>query len=168
MVYDRRFRQIATTHPSTPWARRGGDLWNMTFGSSQRRPYCQHCFGSTHTSDQCCGDSDSATKGDYLTRLVQLPNGDPHMDYQILLLEKKSVSTARPMFSPRYGGPKICWQWNQGHCTFPTCQYIHACWSCHANPHLSDSNHKYVNCPRSQIQLQEAPVPPLMGNPSSH
>ena len=29
-------------------ARRDGDLWNMIFASSQRRPYCQYCFGSTH------------------------------------------------------------------------------------------------------------------------
>ena len=48
MVYDRRFRQIVATHPGTPWAWRDGDLWNATLGSSQRRPYCQHCFGSTH------------------------------------------------------------------------------------------------------------------------
>jgi len=34
MVYDHRFWQIAATHPSNPWARRDGDLWNMTFGNS--------------------------------------------------------------------------------------------------------------------------------------
>ena len=54
-VYDRRFRQIAATHSGTPWARRDGDLWNMIFASSQRRPYCQYCFGSTHSSEQCNG-----------------------------------------------------------------------------------------------------------------
>ena len=59
LVYDRRFRQIAATQPGTLWARRDGDLWNMVFSSSQRKPYCQHCFGSTHSSERCSGALDT-------------------------------------------------------------------------------------------------------------
>ena len=61
-VYDRRFRQIATTRSGTPWARRDSDLWNMVFTSSQRRPYCQHCFSSTHSSEQCSGALDAPSR----------------------------------------------------------------------------------------------------------
>jgi len=55
IVYDRRFRQIAATRSATSWAQRDGDLWHMVFSSNQRRPYCQHCFGSTHSSGDCNG-----------------------------------------------------------------------------------------------------------------
>ena len=51
-VYDWRFCQIAATRPGVPWAQRDGDLWYMVFSTTQRKPYCQHCFGSTHSSDQ--------------------------------------------------------------------------------------------------------------------
>ena len=52
VVYDRCFCQIVATHSGTPWARRDSDL---VFASSKRRPYCQYCFGSTHSSVQCNG-----------------------------------------------------------------------------------------------------------------
>jgi len=52
-VYDRQFRQIAASCPSTIWTRRDDDLWNMIFKSNQCRPHCKHCFGSTYSSDQC-------------------------------------------------------------------------------------------------------------------
>ena len=58
-VYDRRFRQITAAQLVTLWAKRDGDLWNMVFASSLRRPYCRHCFGSTHPSEQCSGAPDS-------------------------------------------------------------------------------------------------------------
>ena len=61
-VYDRRFRQIVATHSGTPWAGRDDDLWNMVFASSQRRPYCQYCFGSTHSSEQCNGALDALSR----------------------------------------------------------------------------------------------------------
>ena len=57
-VYNRHFRQIAAILPGSLWAQRDGDLWNMVFASSQRRPYCHHCFGSTHSSEQCSGAPD--------------------------------------------------------------------------------------------------------------
>ena len=136
MVYDRRFRQIAATLPGTPWARRDGDLWNATLGSSPRKPYCRHCFGSTHTSEQCCGAPDTATKG----RALNIPSSDLRGRSPYGLLDSVSGSkpgwTARPMSTPRYGRPKLCWQWNRGQCIHPACQYIHACWSCYGNPHL--------------------------------
>ena len=50
-VYDRCFCQIVATRSGTPWPRRDGDLWNIVFASSQRRPYCQYCFSSTHSSE---------------------------------------------------------------------------------------------------------------------
>jgi len=62
-VYDRRFRQIAASRSGMPWAQREGDLWHMVFGNTQRKPYCQHCFGSTHSSDQCCGAPENTTTG---------------------------------------------------------------------------------------------------------
>ena len=52
--YDRQFHQIAALCPDTMWARRENDLWNAVFTGGQRRPYCQNCFGSTHSSEQCC------------------------------------------------------------------------------------------------------------------
>ena len=52
IVYDRRFRQIAATRSATSWAQKDG---HMVFSSNQRRPYCQHCFGSTHSSGDCNG-----------------------------------------------------------------------------------------------------------------
>ena len=59
LVYDCRFCQIAATRPGILWARRDGDLWNMVFSSSQRKPYCQYCFASTHTSERCSGALDT-------------------------------------------------------------------------------------------------------------
>ena len=47
------FQQIAATSPSGPWERRDVDLWNWAFSGCQRRPYGQHCFGSTHLSEEC-------------------------------------------------------------------------------------------------------------------
>ena len=58
-VYDCHFHQIAATQLVTPWSRRDGDLWNMIFPSSQHKPYCKHCFGSTHSSEQCIGAIDT-------------------------------------------------------------------------------------------------------------
>jgi len=164
IIYDRRFRQIAATRPGTTWAQRDGDLWNMTFGNSQRRPYCQHCFGSTHTSEQCSGAPDATQKGRPLPSSAL--RGRPLYGSPDSVVRKKPVFPARPMFTSRSAGPKICWEWNQGHCTFPACQYIHACLLCHGNPHFGNSNHKYANCPRNHSQQQGPPVPPLMGNPS--
>ena len=78
-VYDRRFRQIAATRLGTPWARRDGDLWNMAFASSQRRPYCQHCFGSTHSSEQCSGAPDTSfSERKALTQTEDLPGMELH------------------------------------------------------------------------------------------
>ena len=53
-VYDRRFRQIAASRGDIIWARRDMDLWHTVFAGCQRRPYCKHCFGPTHSEDQCC------------------------------------------------------------------------------------------------------------------
>ena len=117
-VYDRRFRQIAATRPGEPWARRDGDLWNMAFASNQRRPYCQHCFGSTHSSEQCSGAPDAPPR-------------------------------ERTTLAPRPRKPKVCWEWNYSQCSFPGCQFIHACLACHNDPHSGDSNHKYIHCPKN-------------------
>ena len=61
-VYDRRFLQIAATRPGVLWAQRDGDLWYVVFSTTQRKPYCQHCFRSTHSSDQCCGAPETSSK----------------------------------------------------------------------------------------------------------
>ena len=61
-VYDRRFCQIAASRPDTTWTRRDNDLWNMVFTGNQRRPYCQHCFGLSHSSEQCCGAPDTSRR----------------------------------------------------------------------------------------------------------
>ena len=153
LVYDRRFRQIAATRPTTQWAQRDGDLWSMAFGSSQRKPYCLHCFGSAYRSEQCCGapEATSREKSSY---------GPSEATFRANL-----VPTARPTYNPRPQKPKICWQWNLSHCTYSSCQYIHACLVCHGNPHLGNSNHKYINCPRGQNQSLGPPVHPLMRTP---
>ena len=109
MVYACRFQQIAATLPGTPWARRDGDLWNVTLDNSQRRPYCRHCFGSTHTSKQCCGAPDAATKG----RALKISSSDLRDRSPYGLLDSFSGSkpgwTAHPMSILRYGRPKLCW-----------------------------------------------------------
>ena len=133
-VYDRRYRQTAAAHPGTAWSQRDGDLWHMIFGSLQRRPYCQHCFGSTHSSEQCSTGSETASKG-------------------------KTGYTQRPR------KPKICYGWNYTQCSFPGCQYIHACATCYGDPGSGDSNHKYIHCPRNPNRQLEYSVRPLMGPP---
>ena len=80
--------QITATHPSTPWAWRDGDLWNMMFRSSHCRPYCLHCFGSTHALEPCCGASDTTPKGRPPFASSSAYRGETYTDYQILLLEK--------------------------------------------------------------------------------
>ena len=136
-VYDRRFRQIAATRLGTPWAQRDGDLWNMAFASSQRRPYCQQCFGSTHSSEQCSGAPDTSFS------------------------ERKAL-TQRPR------KPRICREWNYTQCSFPGCQYIHACLTCYNDPLSRDSNHKFIHCPKNASQWQGPPIRPLMGTPRQY
>ena len=51
---------IAANYPEGLWAQRNMDLWNMAFSGRQRKPYCQHCFGSTHSSEECSGTPDTA------------------------------------------------------------------------------------------------------------
>ena len=132
-VYDRRFRQIAATLPGSLWARRDGDLWNMAFASSQRRPYCHHCFGSTHSSEQCSGAPDTPSR--------------------------------ERTFTPRPRKPRICREWNYSQCSYPGCQFIHACLTCFSDPLAGDSNHKVIHCPKN-AKLQQGPVVcPLMGTP---
>ena len=130
-VYDRRFRQIAATWPGVPWAQRDGDLWYMVFSNAQRKPYCQHCFWSTHSSDQCCGTPETSLKW-------------------------------RPGYIQKSLKPKICHEWNYTQCSFPGCQYIHACLACYGNP-LKDSNHTLIHCSGSTNYQQGLPAHPLMG-----
>jgi len=63
-VYNHHFHQIAASRLDTTWARKDNDLWNAIFTRSQRRPYCQHCFGSMHSSEQCCGAPETSTSTD--------------------------------------------------------------------------------------------------------
>ena len=151
MIYDRRFRQIAATRPAITWAQRDGDLWHMAFGSNQRRPYCQYCFGSTHSSWECNGAPDDTFRGKSAYRISDATTGS-----------RPPLRTAYP---PKPRKLRICWEWNYSQCTFPGCQYIHACRYCHGNPHLGDSNHKFIHCPRNRGQQPGHLVPPLMGPP---
>ena len=93
----------------------------MAFASSQCRLYC---FSSKHSSEQCCGAPDITSTG-------RSPYGPSDS-----ALWGRSVPTTCPTYTPRPQKPKICWEWNHTHCTFPACQYIHTCLSCHGNPHI--------------------------------
>ena len=135
-VYDRRFRQIAATRPGVPWAQRDGDLWYMVFSTTQRKPYCQHCFGSTHSSDQCCGAPETSSK--WRPGYTQLRK--PKICHE--------------------------WNYTQcsfpGFQYIHACIACLACLACHSNP-LKDSNHKLIHCPGSR-NYQQGPLPcPLMG-----
>ena len=67
VAYDCRFRQIAATYPEGLWARRNMDLLNMAFAGRQCKPYCQHCFGSTHFSEEFSGTPDTTGALNYLS-----------------------------------------------------------------------------------------------------
>jgi len=96
--------------------------------------YCQHCFGSTHSSEQCSGAPDTPP-------------------------------SERKVFLPQPCKPRICREWNYTQCTFPGCQYIHACLTCYNDPLLRDSNYKLIHCPKNVNRRQGPPVLPLMGTP---
>ena len=136
-VYDRRFRQIAATRAGIIWARRDGDLWNMVFASNHRRTYCQHCFSSTHSSEQCS-------------------------------VALNTPSRERTPLTPRPRKPRICREWNYSQCSYPNCQFIHACLTCYGDQLSGDSNHKFIHCPKNIHQRQGPPGRPLMGTPLQH
>ena len=46
--YDRRFRQMASASPSTPWAKIDPTLWNMAFTGQAKAQRCKYCFSLTH------------------------------------------------------------------------------------------------------------------------
>ena len=104
VAYNRHFRQIAATYPEVLRARRNMDLWNIAFAGHQCKPYCQHCFGSTHFSEECSGTPDTA--------------GAPTR-------EKGTGSS-------KLRTKRICRDWNffpQPHCPYPGCRFTHICLS---------------------------------------
>jgi len=137
LVYNRCFRQIAATCPTTQWVQRDGDLWFIAFGSSQHGPYCLHCFGSAHRSEQCCGAPEATSR-------EKLSYGPSEATFRANL-----VPIACPTCNLRPQKPKICWQWNLTHCTHLGCQYIHAVWS-------AMEIHTWVTIAISILTIQEA------------
>ena len=132
------FQQIAATSPSGPWERRDVDLWNSAFSGCQRRPYGQHCFGSTHLSEECSGAPDTAVAS-----------------------TKERVSSLS-----KFHTTKICREWNFSplpHCLCPGCKFTHACMACSKDPYSSDKNHKIIHSPRSTHQPQAPIARTLMG-----
>ena len=68
-------------------------------------------------------------------------------------------------FTPQTRKPRICREWNYSQCSYPGCQFIHACLTCFSDPLAGDSNHKVIHCPEN-AKLQQGPVVrPLMGTP---
>ena len=71
-------------------------------------------------------------------------------------------------FTPRPRKPRICREWNYSQCSYPGCQFIHACLTCFSDPLAGDGNHKVMHCPKN-AKLQQGPVVrPLMGTPNQY
>ena len=74
------------------------------------------------------------------------------------------TNSYRPALQP---GQQICLKWNENPegCSRPSCRFVHICYRCIHFPHVTDKNHKAIECPRKEKrEATHQPVrpPPLM------
>ena len=121
-LYDVAYREKAAATGNKKWSQIDPFLYNQLFtGRANEIAFCQHCHSTTHTSDTC-------KEAPPRKRPAIAGNNSQHRGWD-------------PPH-PRPSGP-VCWQYNQGHCSFqPNCRFRHVCSAC-------KRPHPLVYCPRA-------------------
>ena len=77
----------------------------------------------------------------------------------------------QPPPRPHFGrSPPICYKWNNSAspvCPHPDCRYQHVCSSCYDDNHVTQKDHKVINCPERPFKhgaLLPPKVPPMGRN----
>lgn len=122
-VYDEAFREVAAATGLRDWSKNNDDLYSRIFtGRAKVVTLCTHCGSTTHPTDQC-------------------KNEPVHKKARI----STSSSSYKPL--PRQRGKNICWDFNEGHCTFNPCKYRHVCSDC-------SGRHPRIHCKHNSSRGQ--------------
>ena len=72
LAYDRRFRQLATSQPSSKWSNTDSTLWSLAFTGQAKVNRCKHCFSLFHQSIDCefASSSTSSSRDQCLQRFT--------------------------------------------------------------------------------------------------
>ena len=146
--YDRRFRQMASASPSTPWARIDPTLWNMAFTGQAKAQRCKYCFSLTHMAEECDWAPSASVP------LITIP----------------ATSYRMPQQRQRSTTQQVCYSWNHNtdpHCHYPNCKYQHICLHCARDPTVVNKNHKAINCARHR-PTKHLPQQPVNQDPHAH
>ena len=121
-LYDVAYREEAAATGNKKWSQIDPLLYNQLFtGRGNEVAFCQHCHLTAHTSDPC-KEAPPRKKPAIAGDNSQHRGWDP----------------SRP-----HSSGSVCWQYNQGHCSFqPNCHFCHVCSAC-------KRPYPLVYCPRA-------------------
>jgi len=96
-------------------------------------------------------------------------NWSDHMEYGVSWLHFKNLPTwaiptnlYRPALHP---GQQIYLKWNENR-SCSSCHFVHICYHCIHFPHVTDKNHKAIECPRKEKReaTRQPKGPPALMN----
>ena len=148
--YDRRFRQRAAADLGKPWSVIDPSLWSMALSGLAKATRCKHCFSLSHRADECEWAPPATS---------------------VMVQQHGPQQWRQPPPRPRFGrSPPVCHEWNNSAspvCPHPDCRYQHVCSSCYYDNHVTQKDHKVINCPKRPFKsgpLLPPKVPPMGRN----
>lgn len=132
VAYDRLYRREKLAAKDLNWSIPNQRLYSEAFtGRAKRQPQCPHCLSEDHFAAGCPYNPNPPFMG-WFQGTPQLPLG-------------VNQSGAPGLSKPQ----EICRNFNNGHCRFAKCRFLHACMDCHG-PHAANS------CPNQQSTFSGA------------
>ena len=112
-VYDEAYREIAAATGLRDWSKSNEDIYSRIFtGHAKVVSLYRHCGSTAYATDQCTNEP-----------------------FRKRARDSTASSSYRP--PPKQRGRNICWDFNDGRCSFNPCKYRHVCADCSGRIHAS-------------------------------